>query len=161
MQRPNKAGYTPAMLASLAHVQNEEHRDAISRLFAASNINAQAEQVGVGLVGCVVVLVGCGLRTLMVFCSVSVSVSPSLSPSLSLSLSPSLSLSLPLSLSPSLSLFLSLSLPLSLSPFLFPSLSLSLSLSPPLSPPPSLSLSPPPLSLPVCICCMHTFSLCP
>ena len=46
IKRPNKAGYTPTMLASLAYVQNEDHRDIIRRLFAAGNINACAEQVG-------------------------------------------------------------------------------------------------------------------
>ena len=46
VKRPNKAGYTPAMLAALAYVQNEDHRDVIRRLFAASNINDCAEQVG-------------------------------------------------------------------------------------------------------------------
>ena len=48
VQRPNKAGYTPAMLASLAYVQNEEHREFIRTLFEVSDINAQAEQVGCG-----------------------------------------------------------------------------------------------------------------
>ncbi|XP_076440255.1 uncharacterized protein LOC143279864 isoform X4 [Babylonia areolata] len=46
VRRPNKAGYTPAMLASLAQVQNDDHRHIILRLFAASDINARAEQTG-------------------------------------------------------------------------------------------------------------------
>ncbi|KAL8581423.1 hypothetical protein ACOMHN_004308 [Nucella lapillus] len=46
VRRPNKGGYSPAMLASLAHVQNEDHRRIILRLFAVSDINARAEQTG-------------------------------------------------------------------------------------------------------------------
>lgn len=46
VKRPNKAGYTPAMLAALAYVQSDEHREIIRRLFSSSAINAQAAQVG-------------------------------------------------------------------------------------------------------------------
>ncbi|XP_025109969.1 uncharacterized protein LOC112573633 isoform X4 [Pomacea canaliculata] len=46
VKRPNKAGYTPAMLAALAYVQSDEHREIIRRLFSSSAINAQAAQTG-------------------------------------------------------------------------------------------------------------------
>ncbi|XP_070194306.1 serine-rich adhesin for platelets-like isoform X4 [Littorina saxatilis] len=46
VSRPNKAGYTPSMLAALSYVQNDDHRDIIRRLFAADDINAIAERTG-------------------------------------------------------------------------------------------------------------------
>ncbi|KAL8598573.1 hypothetical protein ACOMHN_051361 [Nucella lapillus] len=46
VRKPNKAGYTPAMLASLAFIQNDDHRDIIRQLFMAGDINAQAEKTG-------------------------------------------------------------------------------------------------------------------
>ena len=45
VKQPNKAGYTPIMLTSLCHVQNEDHRDAIQRLLASGDVNSRAEQV--------------------------------------------------------------------------------------------------------------------
>lgn len=44
-KQPNKAGYTPVMLAALAYVQSEEHRDIIRGLFHAGDMNTQAEHV--------------------------------------------------------------------------------------------------------------------
>jgi hypothetical protein len=47
LRKPNKAGYSPAMLASLAHVQNNEHREVIRRLFQAGDVNEQAAFVSI------------------------------------------------------------------------------------------------------------------
>ena len=46
VDKPNKAGYTPIMLASLAQIQTDRHRNIIHRLFTQGDINARASQVG-------------------------------------------------------------------------------------------------------------------
>ena len=43
----NKAGYTATMLAALAQIDGEVHRDVVDRLFHQADVNMRAKQVGV------------------------------------------------------------------------------------------------------------------
>nr|XP_054764309.1 KN motif and ankyrin repeat domain-containing protein 1-like [Lytechinus pictus] len=44
--KPNRAGYTTIMLASLVPIQNEKHANVVSRLFREGDVNQRASQAG-------------------------------------------------------------------------------------------------------------------
>ncbi|XP_072172663.1 uncharacterized protein [Diadema setosum] len=44
--RPNRAGYTTIMLASLVPIQNEKHASVVTRLFREGDVNLRASQAG-------------------------------------------------------------------------------------------------------------------
>jgi hypothetical protein len=46
VNRPNRAGYTAIMLASLADIQTDEHRGVVEKLFHTGNVNLRATQAG-------------------------------------------------------------------------------------------------------------------
>ncbi|XP_013392740.1 uncharacterized protein LOC106160634 isoform X2 [Lingula anatina] len=46
VDKPNRAGYTAIMLASLADVQTEEQKDVVKQLFDAGDVNSRASQAG-------------------------------------------------------------------------------------------------------------------
>lgn len=47
LNRPNKAGYTPVMLAALCPISNDTDRVVIQRLFQMGDVNIKASQVNV------------------------------------------------------------------------------------------------------------------
>ncbi|CAD5115088.1 DgyrCDS4100 [Dimorphilus gyrociliatus] len=46
VDKPNRAGYTPLMLAALAQLQTPKHKDVVSKLMEVGDVNAKSTQAG-------------------------------------------------------------------------------------------------------------------